>query len=76
MTGNKEREFIAGRQLALQNFMIFITTHANLRHSLTLKMFLNPLAYSANLEGIYYLKKIAYQNTQQSIVLYQMFLDL
>ena len=59
MTGNKEREFIAGRQIALQNFMNFITTHPNLRHSVTLKMFLNPLAYSSNLGGKSFSQKIA-----------------
>ena len=51
MTGNKEREFIATRQLSLQNFITFITSHPNLKHSLMLKMFLNPVAYSANITG-------------------------
>ena len=57
MTGNKEREFIATRQLSLQNFITFITSHQNLKHSLMLKMFLNPVAYSANITGkaIFYL---------------------
>ena len=51
MTGNKEREFIATRQLSLQNFITFITSHPNLKHSLMLKMFLHPVAYSANITG-------------------------
>ena len=54
MTGNKEREFIATRQFSLQNFITFITSHPNLKHSLMLKMFLNPVAYSANITGKFF----------------------
>ena len=53
MTGNKEREFIAARQLALQCFMNFVINHSYLKHSITIHCFLNPVAYSSNIIGNY-----------------------
>ena len=52
MTGNKDREFLASRQNSLQTFLISLTTHPTLKHSLMLKKFLNPLIFSTNLNGI------------------------
>ena len=57
MTGNKDREFVATRQVALQNFLTSLTTHPTLRHSLMLKKFLNPVVFSANLSGEFLLSK-------------------
>jgi PX domain-containing protein kinase-like protein len=51
MTGNKDREFVAARQMALQAFLTNVVTHPSLRHALILKRFLNPLIYSSNFNG-------------------------
>ena len=57
MTGNKDREFVATRQVGLQHFLYSLTTHPTLRHSLMLKKFLNPVVFSANLNGEFYYPK-------------------
>ena len=54
MTGNKDREFVAARQVALQNYLSALTTHPTLRHSLMLKKFLNPVVYSPDLNGKFF----------------------
>ena len=51
MTGNKDREFVATRQMALESFLNNLTTHSTLKHSLMLKKLLNPVVFSANLNG-------------------------
>ena len=52
MTGNKDRDFVALRQNALQNFISFVTTHSIMKHSLALKKFLNPATYPSNISGM------------------------
>ena len=42
ITGNKDREFIAARQAALQGFISMLCSHPSLKHSMTLKNFLSP----------------------------------
>ena len=53
-TGNKDRDFVALRQNALQNFLWNVTSHPILRQSLTLKKLIHPLVYSTNSSGIHF----------------------
>lgn len=59
ITGNKVREFIAQRQMALENFLANVVAHPVLRHSWMLKSFLNPLLFSTSILG---------KNTRQNII--------